>query len=80
MPSLDKLTSVANAERLPRFLTNDHHRVYGATMDVIDSAYALGDAADNKRASLPTTAEVACQKAEYLDRALNDGFRGAVPV
>ena len=44
-------------------------------MDVMDSVYALGDATDIKGASLPTTAEVACQKAEYLDRALNDGFR-----
>ena len=44
-------------------------------MDVMDSVYALGDAADIKGASLPTTAEVACQKAEYLDRVLNDGFR-----
>ena len=34
-------------------------------------AYALGDAADILSAALPTTAEVACQKAEYLANALN---------
>ena len=41
-------------------------------------AYALGDAADIVSASLPTTAEVACQKAEWLAKALNAGLSDGV--
>ncbi|KAL9098069.1 MAG: hypothetical protein Q9163_006197 [Psora crenata] len=66
---------------LPRILTDQFLRVLSpvekerkgdyASEDVYPEAYALGDAADILSASLPTTAEVACQKAEYLANALN---------
>ncbi|KAI4162220.1 MAG: hypothetical protein LQ342_004240 [Letrouitia transgressa] len=60
--------------RLPRILTDSFLRVYGKDDQVLPDAYALGDAADIKDASLPTTAEVACQKAEYLAKNLNTRF------
>ncbi|KAL9610467.1 MAG: hypothetical protein Q9167_004840 [Letrouitia subvulpina] len=60
--------------RLPRILTDSFLRVYGKDEQVLPDAYALGDAADIKDASLPTTAEVACQKAEYLAKSLNTEF------
>ena len=40
--------------------------------DVHPNVFALGDAADIQHQSLPTTAEVAVQKARYLVRQLND--------
>ena len=60
--------------RLPRIVTDPFLRVYGKDGNLLPDAYALGDAADIKDGSLPTTAEVACQKAEYLAKALNDRF------
>ncbi|KAL2046458.1 hypothetical protein ABVK25_011853 [Lepraria finkii] len=42
---------------------------------IINAAYVLGDAADVKGGELPTKAEVACQKAEYLARCLNFDFQ-----
>ena len=62
--------------RLPRILTDSFLRVYGKDEQILPDAYALGDAADIKGGSLPTTAEVACQKAEYLARTLNKGLEG----
>ena len=62
--------------RLPRVVTDSFLRVFGKRVlgkdeQILPDAYALGDAADIKGGSLPTTAEVACQKAEYLARTLN---------
>lgn len=53
---------------LVRILTDSHLRVFKSTGSdqVYDNVFALGDAADIDGASLPTTAEVACQKAKYL--------------
>ena len=59
--------------RLPRIVTDSFLRVYGKDKQILRDAYALGDAADIKDGSLPTTAEVACQKAEYLAKTLNKG-------
>ncbi|KAK3670841.1 hypothetical protein LTR78_009285 [Recurvomyces mirabilis] len=42
--------------------------------------FALGDAADIKKYFLPTTAEVAVQKAEYLVRVLNNSSNAASPA
>ena len=68
---------VALTPRLPRILTDEFLRVYSKDGEtILPDAYALGDAADIKDASLPTTAEVACQKAEYLAKTLNKGVTG----
>ena len=63
--------------RLPRILTDEFLRVYGKDGQILSDAFALGDAADIKDSSLPTTAEVACQKAEYLAKSLNHGVQDA---
>jgi len=78
---VDALSSaVATSDKLPRILTDAHLRVLAASPDDDDekekrkpmpNVYALGDAADMAGASLPTTAEVAVQKARYLARKLN---------
>ena len=65
---------------LKRILTDSHLRVFrgskrggggGSDDEVYDNVYALGDAADIDGASLPTTAEVAVQKAQYLVERFN---------
>ncbi len=61
--------------RLPRIVTDECLRVYGKDGQIFADAYALGDAADIRDSSLPTTAEVACQKAEYLAKSLNHGVQ-----
>ena len=66
--------SVQLTQRLPRIVTDAFLRVYSKDEHILPDAYALGDAADIKSGSLPTTAEVACQKADYLAKALNKGF------
>lgn len=56
---------------LRRILTDKYLRVRHQDGTVLQNVYALGDAADVEQDTLPTTAEVAVQKAEYLARALN---------
>ncbi|KAL8687449.1 MAG: hypothetical protein Q9218_006384 [Villophora microphyllina] len=58
---------------LIRILTESHLRVFKArgSDDVYDNVFALGDAADIDGSSLPTTAEVAVQKAKYLVNFFN---------
>lgn len=60
--------------RNPRILTDDFLRVYSKNSELVDGVFALGNAADVENARLPTTAEVACQKANYLAEMLNNGF------
>ena len=57
---------------LKRILTDNYLRVFKAEDEMHNSVYALGDAADIDGASLPTTAEVAVQKAKYLVGNLNN--------
>ncbi|KIY03467.1 uncharacterized protein Z520_00158 [Fonsecaea multimorphosa CBS 102226] len=68
VPLLDKIDVKLSQRGLKRILTDDHLRVFksGETGQVHDGVFALGDAADIEGASLPTTAEVAVQKARYL--------------
>lgn len=66
---------VKKAEKgMPRMITDSFLRVKDEKGQVIPDVYALGDAADIEEASLPTTAEVACQKANWLSKALNQDF------
>ncbi|KAJ4147318.1 hypothetical protein LMH87_001850 [Akanthomyces muscarius] len=71
---VDKL-NVAKSDRLPRILTDDALRVLDANRQPMDNVFALGDAADIESNGLPTTAEVAVQKARFLARTFN-GCRG----
>ena len=58
---------------LIRILTDDHLRAFRSrdSDEIYDNVFALGDAADIDGASLPTTAEVAVQKAKYLVEFFN---------
>ncbi|KAL8801217.1 MAG: hypothetical protein Q9182_004611 [Xanthomendoza sp. 2 TL-2023] len=58
---------------LVRILTDSHLRVFKSRTsdEIFDDVFALGDAADIDGASLPTTAEVAVQKAKYLVQFFN---------
>lgn len=71
---VDKLECQKTENGLPRLLTDDFLRLKGTDGEPIPDVYALGDAADVDGASLPTTAEVACQKAKWLASALNKEF------
>ncbi|KXH41661.1 hypothetical protein CNYM01_09838 [Colletotrichum nymphaeae SA-01] len=56
---------------LPRILTDKYLRVLHPDGSPMSDVYALGDAADIEGESLPTLAEVALQKGEYLTAILN---------
>ncbi len=82
IPLTEKLASQTRqtTKGLRRILTDDHLRVLEPTTsdkidhsdnEVYESVFALGDAADILDRSLPTTAEVAVQKAKYLVNYLN---------
>jgi NADH:ubiquinone reductase (non-electrogenic) len=78
-PLLDNL-DVKKAEKgLPRILTDKYLRVLRPDGSAMEDAYALGDAADIDGHSLPTLAEVALQKGEYLSRELNNGDQPSKP-
>lgn len=62
---------VAKTDRLPRIMTDEHLHVLDPDKASMQDVFALGDAADIKKYFLPTTAEVAVQKAEYLAKMLN---------
>ncbi|KAI1618356.1 hypothetical protein EDD36DRAFT_414038 [Exophiala viscosa] len=79
IPLVDKLDVKKPEHGLIRILTDDSLRVKKASTDVhghsdvYPDVFALGDAADIEGRSLPTTAEVAVQKAKYIVRRLNRG-------
>ncbi|KAI1336077.1 hypothetical protein F5Y15DRAFT_395951 [Xylariaceae sp. FL0016] len=58
---------------LPRILTDEYLRVLRPDRSAVPNAYALGDAADIEDHTLPTLAEVALQKGEYLSDVFNAG-------
>jgi NADH:ubiquinone reductase (non-electrogenic) len=67
------------AKGLPRILTDKYLRLLRPDGSAMEDAYALGDAADIDGHSLPTLAEVALQKGEYLSRELNNGDQPSKP-
>lgn len=76
VPLLETIKVQTSAKGLKRVLTDDYLRVFkpstsDSSQEIYDSVYALGDAADIQGASLPTTAEVAVQKAKYLVQQFN---------
>jgi NADH:ubiquinone reductase (non-electrogenic) len=58
---------------MPRILTDKYLRILRPDGSSIKEAFAAGDAADIDGNSMPTLAEVALQKGEYLARELNKG-------
>lgn len=73
VPLLEKIEVRKTSKGLKRVITDSRLRVYQAgDGDVLlDGVFALGDAGDIQNESLPTTAEVAVQKAKYLVQILN---------
>jgi NADH:ubiquinone reductase (non-electrogenic) len=77
-PLVDAL-DVAKTDKLPRILTDGHLHVLDRQKQPLHDVYALGDAADIKKYFLPTTAEVAVQKARYLIDVFNRDLDGQTP-
>jgi NADH:ubiquinone reductase (non-electrogenic) len=73
---VDRL-KVSKRGHLPRILTDSYLRALGPDGTPVPDVYAIGDAADVLGGELPTTAEVACQKGEYLAKALATGRQTA---
>ncbi|KIX03075.1 uncharacterized protein Z518_06625 [Rhinocladiella mackenziei CBS 650.93] len=74
VPLLGTIAVKLSQKGLKRILTDDYCRVFKPgenTGEIYEGVFALGDAADIEDASLPTTAEVAVQKAKYLVTNLN---------
>ena len=73
VPLLQKIQVRLNEKGLKRIQTDNRLRVFQSqdSDEVYEDVFALGDAADIAGASLPTTAEVAVQKAKYLVDHLN---------
>jgi NADH:ubiquinone reductase (non-electrogenic) len=74
---LDTLDVKKTEKGMPRILTDKRLRVLRPDGTPMDGTYALGDAADIEGYSLPTLAEAALQKGEYLTRELNNEAAGA---
>jgi NADH:ubiquinone reductase (non-electrogenic) len=64
---------VRKGGKLQRIMTDRRLRVLDEEEHIIDDVYAIGDSADIEGYSLPTLAEVAVQKADYLAVELNHG-------
>ena len=73
VPLVEGLDVRVPEKGLKRIVTDDCCRVFKSrdSDEVWDGVFAIGDAADIEGASLPTTAEVACQKAKYLVENFN---------
>ena len=80
VPLVEKLDVRLSEKGVKRILTDRRLQPYTRDQkpeqqtgdEVHDSVYALGDAADIEGGSLPTTAEVAVQKAKYMVKMLNN--------
>lgn len=70
-PLVDSLPVKKPEKGMPRILTDRHLRVLRPDGSPIEGAYAAGDAADIEGYTLPTLAEVALQKGEYLSATFN---------
>ena len=62
---------VAKTEEVPRIMTDEYLHALSPGKTPMQDVFALGDAADIEEHFLPTTAEVAVQKAEYIAATLN---------
>jgi NADH:ubiquinone reductase (non-electrogenic) len=78
-PLVEKLNVRKTDHGLKRILTDDYLNVLATDGSPIVNAYALGDAADIDGGTLPTTAEVAIQKADYLVKLLNSEAKAPQP-
>lgn len=77
-PLVSKL-DVKKSGKLERIVTDRRLRVFDGKDQLIEDVYALGDSADIDGYTLPTLAEVAVQKANYLGEQLNKADEPAMP-
>ncbi|RDI78030.1 hypothetical protein Vi05172_g12011 [Venturia inaequalis] len=70
-PMVESLECKKPEKGMPRILTDSKLHILRPDGSPIESAFALGDAADIDGTSLPMLAEVALQKGEYLSDVLN---------
>lgn len=75
VPLIDKLSLRKTEQGLTRILTDDHLNTFSPDGKTLPNVFAMGDAADIEGGTLPTTAEVAIQKADYIIKALNKNDR-----
>ncbi|KAL7902151.1 FAD/NAD(P)-binding domain-containing protein [Trichoderma sp. SZMC 28014] len=71
IPLVDKLSLRKTEHGLTRILTNNHLNALAPDGSILPNVFAMGDAADIEGGTLPTTAEVAIQKADYIIKVLN---------
>ncbi|KAF3761248.1 FAD/NAD(P)-binding domain-containing protein [Cryphonectria parasitica EP155] len=74
-PLVENLRCKKSEHGLPRMLTDEFLRLKANKGGIMSDVFALGDAADIEGSSLPTTAEVACQKGKWLATAMNAEFK-----
>ena len=79
IPLIDRLNLRKTEQGLTRLLTTDRLNVLAPESTAYPNVFAIGDAADIDDGTLPTTAEVAIQKADYLIKHLNSGGRTTEP-
>ncbi|KAM5368986.1 hypothetical protein ACJZ2D_009295 [Fusarium nematophilum] len=79
IPLIDSLKLRKTEQGLVRLLTDDHLNVFALDGAAMPNVFAMGDAADIEGGTLPTTAEVAIQKADYLIKLLNSGGKATQP-
>lgn len=75
---VEKLPVKKPEKGLPRMLTDKYLRILRPDGSPMEDVYGLGDAADIDGESLPTLAEVALQKGEYLSETLNQDESSAL--
>ncbi|KAL1306283.1 hypothetical protein AAFC00_004369 [Neodothiora populina] len=78
-PLVESLDVKKPEKGLPRILTDRYMQILRPDGTPIENAYALGDAADIEGYTLPTLAEVALQKGEWLSNELNQHDRPSQP-
>lgn len=75
---LDRL-DVSKTDGLARIMTDEYLHALDLEKAPYPDVYALGDAADIRKHFLPTTAEVAVQKSDFLVKSLNRDSDGKHP-
>ncbi|EHK20802.1 uncharacterized protein TRIVIDRAFT_223500 [Trichoderma virens Gv29-8] len=75
IPLVDNLNVRKTEQGLRRILTDDHLNTFAPDGSIMQNVFAMGDAADIEDGTLPTTAEVAIQKADYIIKVLNQNYK-----
>ena len=79
IPLIDNLALQKTSHGLTRILTDNRLNALSLDGTALPNVFAMGDAADIEGGTLPTTAEVAIQKADYLIKLFNHTGKPAQP-